>query len=213
MKLKWVWTVPNVLSLMRIAMVPVFMVLYLQSEARPSLLYGAIGVLVLSGLTDLFDGVIARRCNQISEIGKILDPAADKLTQIAVMICLAMRLPRLWPLVAIGFVKELLQTIGAALLLFKRKAPVQGSRWCGKVSTFVFYTVMALFVVFPPLPQTPLLFEWNMPMWLFVLLASLVAATMLVAFSQYTHIYIRLVKESKEMDASSKADARKGAIS
>ena len=212
MKLKWVWTVPNVLSLLRMVLVPVFTALYLQSDRHPPLLYGAVGVLVLSGLTDLFDGMIARRCNQMSEIGKLLDPAADKLTQVAVMLCLAIRLPRLWPLVAIGFIKELLQTIGAALLLFKQQTQVQSSRWYGKVSTFVFYTAMALFVVFPPEPHTPLLFRFNMPVWLFFLLAGLVASTMLAAFSQYTHLYVRLVKEAKA-SASAQTDAQEGAIS
>ena len=212
MKLKWVWTVPNVLSLLRIALVPVFAVLYLQSHVHPPLLYGAIGALVLSGLTDALDGMIARRCNQVSEIGKLLDPAADKLTQVTVMVCLAIRLPRLWPLVAVGFVKELLQTVGAALLLFKQQAPVQSARWYGKVSTAVFYTAMALFVVFPPLPHTPLLFRFNMPAWLFFLLAGLVASTMLAAFSQYTHLYVRLVKEAKAR-ASAQTDTQEGAIS
>lgn len=198
MGVKWVWTVPNVLSLFRIVLIPVFAVLYILSAQHPSLLLWAVAVLVLSGLTDLFDGMIARKCHQISEIGKILDPIADKLTQVTVLICLAVHLPRLWPLVALCFIKELLQSIGAALLLFRQKSAVQSARWYGKVSTFVFYFAMAMFVVFPPEPHTPLLLGWNMPVWLFFVLVAAVAACMLYAFIQYARMYLKISKESND---------------
>ena len=74
-------TVPNLLSFLRIVMVPIFAVLFHQGR------YGwAVFVLALSGLSDFFDGKIARRFNQISNLGKMLDPVADKLTQITIAI-------------------------------------------------------------------------------------------------------------------------------
>ena len=76
---------------MRLLLLPVFVTLYLMSDTRPELLYWALGILVLSGLTDLFDGIIARHFHQISDMGKLLDPLADKLTQIAVVLSLAIR--------------------------------------------------------------------------------------------------------------------------
>jgi len=213
MGLKWVWTIPNILSLFRIVLVPVFAVLYGLSGQHEPLLYAAVAVLILSGVTDMLDGFIARRFHQISEIGKVLDPIADKLTQVTVMVCLAVRIPQLWPMMAIGFLKELLQSIGAALLLLKLKTAAPSARWYGKVSTVVFYTVMTLFVVFPPAPQVPLLFGWNMPTWLFILLAGLVVFCMLLAFAQYTRMYVTIVKEEKASHTATDSDAQEGANS
>ncbi|MBQ3094738.1 MAG: CDP-alcohol phosphatidyltransferase family protein, partial [Clostridia bacterium] len=178
MQVKWEWTVPNLLSLMRIALVPVFVVLYLMSATHPTLLYWAAGALVLSGLTDMFDGMIARALHQITEIGKLLDPIADKLTQVAVLVCLAVRMPRLWPLLAICAAKEIFQSVGATLLYLGRKTRVESARWYGKVCTVVFYVAMAMYVVFPPSPETPLLFGWNMPGWLAMALGVVVAVCM-----------------------------------
>ena len=197
MRLKWEWTVPNILSLFRIALIPVFVVLYLKSERHPALLGWAIGTLVLSGLTDTFDGLIARKCHQISEIGKVLDPTADKLTQVAVVLCLTVRMPQLWPLLAVCFLKELFQSIGAALLLFRERSEVQAARWYGKISTVVFYVTMALYVVFPPAPAVPLIGEWNMPLWLFVSLAVMVGVLMLIAFYGYARVFLSIVKKNE----------------
>ena len=76
-------TVPNLLSLIRILLIPVFAVLFYQGQVL-----WAVFVLFLSGLSDFFDGKIARRFNQISALGKILDPVADKLTQITIAVML-----------------------------------------------------------------------------------------------------------------------------
>lgn len=196
-RIQWVWTIPNVLSLLRLALIPVFAVLYFLSDRDPVLLYWSIGALVVSGLTDLFDGMIARRFHQITEIGKILDPIADKLTQVTVVLCLAVRMPRLWPLLIVCALKEVLQSVGA-LVLLNSGAKVQAARWYGKVSTFVFYFAMAMFVAFPPEPTPPLLFGWNMPIWLFGLLVLLVAGCMLFAFYRYTMLFIQVSNQNKK---------------
>ncbi len=195
--IKWEWTIPNILSLIRIALVPVFAALYLQSAQNPVLLWWAVAVLALSGLTDLVDGKIARALNQVSEIGKVLDPIADKITQVTVVFCLAIRMPQLWPLLILCAVKEILQAIGA-FIMFRRGVKVQSARWYGKVSTFVFYFAMALVVVFPPRGK-PLLFGWNMPLWLFGVLIFLVTACMLYAFYQYVLLYRRLTAQQNRM--------------
>lgn len=206
MRLKWEWTVPNMLSLFRIALIPLFAVLYLKSEQQPALLGWSIFTLVLSGLTDMFDGLIARTCNQITEIGKILDPIADKLTQVTVVLCLTLRIPRLWPLLAICFVKELLQSIGAVLLLFRGQSQVQAARWYGKISTVVFYVTMALYVVFPPAPQKPLVGDWNMPLWMFMALGGLVALLMLIAFSGYARVFLKITKNADNTTTLTEGD-------
>ncbi len=82
-----VWTVPNILSMIRLAGVPVFLWLVLGPEAD----MWALGLLMLSGLTDFFDGYLARKLDQRSTVGEILDPVADRLYILAVVIGLAMR--------------------------------------------------------------------------------------------------------------------------
>ena len=84
-----IWTIPNLLSLMRIALVPLIVWSYLNLE--DGVLAGCL--LVLSGATDIADGIIARRFNMISDLGKVLDPVADKLTQGAMLICLVALFP------------------------------------------------------------------------------------------------------------------------
>ncbi len=178
--LKFVWNIPNVLSLVRLMLLPVFAVVYLNGE-----LYWALAVLALSGLTDLFDGVIARKFNQITEIGKLLDPAADKITQVFVLVCLTIRNTALIPLFIICFVKELLQAIGGWILLSRNKV-IRGSQWFGKVSTFTFYVAMLAIALWT-----------TMPRWLLSTLIVLVAVTMLFSFFMYMAVYIKLRREKK----------------
>ena len=134
----WKWNVPNALSLVRMALIPVFMGLYFSHQDL-----WAFAVLLLSGLTDAVDGWIARRFNQITDCGKLLDPLSDKLTQVAVVISLATRYAELWPLAALCFVKETCQAIGGIVML-KRKCEVRGSLWFGKVSTTVLFCGLGL---------------------------------------------------------------------
>jgi cardiolipin synthase len=132
------------LSLIRIALLPVFAVLYLKSDAQPILLWWAGGVLVISGLTDLFDGAIARRFNQISEVGKLLDPLADKLMVISMMLAwvIAGVLPVL-PL-AILLLKELLMVIGGAVML-KKKIVVYAEKMGKYAQLMVVLSLIACF--------------------------------------------------------------------
>ena len=72
MNIEWKWNIPNLLSLLRILLVPVFIILYLlSSDERLDLMYWSFGVLILSGVTDSLDGIIARKCNQITDLGKL----------------------------------------------------------------------------------------------------------------------------------------------
>lgn len=80
-------TIPNLLSLLRLVLAGVFAVIYWNAESQTDY-YQAVGVLALSGVTDFADGKIARHFHMISELGKVLDPIADKLTQAVVAFCL-----------------------------------------------------------------------------------------------------------------------------
>ncbi len=181
--------IPNALSLLRLILLPVFATLYLMSREHPALLYWSFGVLVLSGVTDSLDGIIARRFNQITDLGKILDPVADKLTQVTVVLCLAIRNPAMISLLVICLVKELCQGIGG-LILLRRGAKIHGAKWYGKVSTFVFYGVMALIVLWPGIPAP-----------LMVTLIVLVAVLMLFAFFNYMRVFFSLKKETPKKAA------------
>ncbi len=188
-KITFEWNIPNTLSLVRLLLLPVFAVLYLQSDNNPLLLYCSLAVLVLSGLTDLFDGIIARRFNQITEVGKLLDPIADKLTQITVLICVTVQHKELFPLVVICLIKETLQIIGAWFLLSKRDI-IRGSRWFGKISTFLFYAVMLAIVFWESMPRAVL-----------ITLVALVAASMLLAFFSYMAVFFKLKNSTQPTSA------------
>ena len=112
-----IWTIPNLLSLMRIALVPLIVWSYLNLE--DGVLAGCL--LVLSGATDIADGIIARRFNMISDLGKVLDPVADKLTQGAMLICLVALFPKmLLPLILLA-VKELFGAISGLMVFCTRR--------------------------------------------------------------------------------------------
>lgn len=134
-------TVPNALSLLRILLVPFFAWCFLSGR-----LTWAVALLVLSGLSDMFDGLIARRFNQITELGKILDPFADKLTQGVVALCLAIKFPMIGPVLGLFIAKELLMLCCALVLLKKHKRP-GGAKWYGKVATVMFYISVSAIVV------------------------------------------------------------------
>lgn len=181
--------VPNALSLVRLLLLPLFVVLFLKSEQESTLLYASFGVLVLSGITDVLDGIIARRFNQITPLGKLLDPLADKITQMTVVVCLALRYVPIIPLAVICLAKELMQGLGG-LLLLRRGVKPQGARWYGKVSTAVFYAAMAAILLFD-----------NMSPILRMALILLVAVLMIFAFIRYAMEYRRIRRYGEEKDA------------
>ena len=186
---KFVWNIPNALSIVRLLLLPVFVVLILVVERDADVPVWSFAVLVLSGVTDSLDGIIARRFNQITDIGKLLDPVADKITQVTVVICLAVRYTVLIPLVVICLIKELIQAAGGYILL-RRGEKIQGARWFGKVSTFVFYGAMALIVLLP-----------DMPDWVRIGLVVLVAALMLFSFIKYMMMFLHLRRDLPAKDS------------
>ncbi len=148
--LQEVFTIPNILSYCRLLMIPLFVYWYLTAQT-PQQFFRAAALLGLSGLTDLFDGKIARRFHQITELGILLDPVADKLTEGAVVLCLATRYSRMWLLVALYVMKEGFMAV-AGLVLLRRGKKLNGAKWFGKVCTFVFYLVMVLLILWVDIP-------------------------------------------------------------
>lgn len=148
----WNWkkeilTVPNLLSLLRLMLIPVYVQLYLRAEsARDYFLAGS--VMAVSCLTDLIDGKIARHFHMISHVGMVLDPLADKLTQLALMLCLASRYPVLYPVLALFVVKELFQLF-AVIVCCRRGKALPGALNVGKVCTTVLFVTLIGPVLFP----------------------------------------------------------------
>lgn len=143
-----IWTIPNLLSFIRIALVPGIVWSYLNLE--DGVLSGVL--IVISGLTDIADGIIARKFNLISDLGKALDPIADKLTQAAVLICLVALFPKmLLPLILL-VLKELFDGI-SGLMVIRKTGHVYGANWHGKVATVLLYATMLLHVFWKELPQ------------------------------------------------------------
>ena len=134
-------TIPNLLSLFRMLLIPVIIWLYtIKRDYFPA---GAL--LILSGLTDLADGFIARHFNAVSNVGKILDPIADKLTQAAMLFCLVTRFPLMAAPFGVLVVKEIfIGTTG--LLMIRKTGRVVGADFHGKVATTLLYAMMILHI-------------------------------------------------------------------
>lgn len=184
-KVSWKWNVPNVLSLFRLVLVPFIAVTYLRGETT-----WAVVALIVSGITDVVDGFVARHFNQITDLGKILDPLADKLTQMTVALCLTIHNIELLPLLIICVAKELCQLVGGLLLLGKGDN-IRGSKWYGKLATVLFYTVAVVLVQ----PLFDVSRTWQL------ILVGVVVAAMLAAFFSYLAVFIKTSREPKESDA------------
>ena len=179
---KQILTVPNALSLLRILLVPVFMYLYM---AKGNVLWTAI-VLIISCLSDVIDGPIARKYNQVSDVGKALDPVGDKLTQIGLMVCLIAKYPLMWIPAIIIVVKEITSGI-LGLVTIKQAHVVKGAVWHGKLTTVLLFIMMGLHLLWPP--KLPDLISW--------ISIGITCAMMLYSFAMYTLRYIRTLREAK----------------
>lgn len=146
-------TVPNLLSLFRLLLIPVYISVYLGAATdRQFLLAGSI--LALSCMTDMADGMIARKYHMVTDVGKILDPLADKLTQLALILSLCAKYKLLYPVLALFLAKELFQ-FGAFLFFAQRGKVLPGALFAGKLCTTVLFVSLTFLVLFPVIqPQT-----------------------------------------------------------
>ncbi len=142
---KDLFTIPNLMGYFRIILIPIFMAVYIGADSRADYIAAAV-ILGISGLTDCFDGKVARHFNMITEWGKVLDPVADKLTQAAVFISLSFRYPTMRYLVILFVVKEMFMGIMGAVML-KKGSMMDGARWYGKLCTAVLYGAMFILLL------------------------------------------------------------------
>lgn len=181
--LREVFTVPNLLSYFRLALIPVFVVCYLRAQTPEDFLRAAV-ILGVSGLTDLFDGRLARRLHQVTELGVLLDPVADKLTEGAVVLCLMTRYRWMALLTAVYVLKEGFMAL-AGLVLLRRGKKLDGAKWFGKVSTFVFYLVTVALILWVDIPPAAV-----------HALILLCAAVMVFTLCMYIPVFLQMGREA-----------------
>lgn len=174
-------TIPNGLSLLRILMIPLFIWAYCFKQDYPMTAL----ILVLSGLTDMADGFIARHFNMISDFGKALDPVADKLTQFAMLVCLLTRFKLMFVPALLIVIKEISTGI-SSLVVIKKTGTVMGADWHGKVTTFLLYGMMITHVLWYDIPSSTS-----------TLLISICVVMMLVSFVMYILRNINTLKKHK----------------
>ncbi len=175
---KDILTIPNILSLFRLLLIPVYVVIYLNAE-QPIDYAIAAAILAISCLTDMIDGKIARHFNMISTIGKVLDPIADKATQFTLLLCLAIRYPVLWSLAFLFVIKEGFQLI-AGLITFKHGKMLTGALISGKICTAVLFISLIVMVLMPNLPENVI-----------HIITLVDAVFMLIAFIHYARTYYK----------------------
>lgn len=185
---KEVFTIPNLLSMFRLVLIPVYIVIYLNAENATDY-YIAGGILAVSCLTDLIDGQIARRFNMITNLGKFLDPLADKLTQFALILCLAMRYNFLWYVVALFFVKESFQLVAGGCRLLRKRKMLKGALISGKICTTILFISLIVMVLFPTIPETAV-----------KIIAIVDSVFLLIAFADYLIAYIARASKFQSLE-------------
>ncbi len=173
--------IPNILSVIRLLMVPLFVWLVL-SDFEYASVY-AVVTFILAGLTDVLDGYLARRNNWITDLGKILDPLADKMMQCAAFICLAILNPFLIWIVVIVVVKEL-AFLAIGFFVRKKIDVVIVAKWYGKMATFVITVCVCVLIVW-----------WSVPLVTYIC-AGASAFVMLFASVMYAIYYSKLIKQA-----------------
>lgn len=157
-----IFTVPNVLSFIRLALVPVFLVLVILGEDVPALL-----ILVVSSVTDFLDGLLARKLNQVSRLGQLLDPAADRLFIFATLVGLAIRGIVPWWLVAVIVGRDVLLLVLGIILANVGYGPLPVHH-LGKIATFcLFYALPILMIgqAFPAAAWLSAPVGWAFALW------------------------------------------------
>lgn len=181
---KEVFSIPNLMGYFRILLIPLFCYLYVNAQTRTDFLW-ATAVVLVSSLTDLFDGMVAREFNMVTDLGKIVDPVADKLTHAALAICLATRYPLMWLLIALMVMKEAYMGIMGIILLRKGKM-LNGAMWFGKVCTASLFLGLLVLFLLPELDITVV-----------DTIIGVLMVIMLVTLCKYVPVFRNMIRECR----------------
>lgn len=178
--------VPNILSTIRIFLVPVFVAAYFCELG--SVKIAAAVVYAVASLTDYLDGFIARKYNLISNLGKILDPIGDKLMTLTVLIAITIdHVIPVWA-VMVAVAKELLMFLGGAIIHKRESGELPSSNIIGKTSSVVFFIVCVALMLFKRIPEN-----------IATLMISAAILLMLVALVSYTITFFHVMTKNKRL--------------
>jgi cardiolipin synthase len=149
---KEVFTIPNMLSLFRLFLIPVYTGIYLNARSQGAYFLAG-SILAVSCMTDIVDGQIARHFHMTSNLGRLLDPLADKLTQLTLTVCLSIKYPVLRAVLIIFIIKELFQTF-VTFVMFTRGKALPGALIEGKICTTILFISLTMLVLMPSLPES-----------------------------------------------------------
>lgn len=180
--MKWrnFFSVPNLLCYLRIILIPFFVYAYLKLDNY----WLAVSLLVVMEISDLLDGFIARKFNQITDLGKILDPIADKLLQFSLLLILAITYPFSLVILVIFVGKEIILAI-VGVVATTLLNHLEGARMCGKVATTVFYVCCLVLVLIPSIGQ-----KWGN------LLLLITGCFLIYSFISYLWFYINELRKN-----------------
>lgn len=178
---KKILTIPNLLSLFRLCLIPLIVWLYCIKKSY----VWAIAFLLLSGLTDIVDGYVARRFHMVSDFGKAFDPVADKLTQLAMLICLITHFPNMLVPVIVLSIKEVVAAV-LGIVVIKKTGQVISAVWHGKANTVLLYSTIVIHLAWYQIPQA-----------LSNILIGICTVMMLFSAVLYTRRNIQLLKKAR----------------
>lgn len=186
-----IFTIPNLLSVLRIILIIPLVIFFLNKHY-----IGVVLCVVVSGLSDMFDGIIARAFNQVTRLGKILDPIADKLTLVAIIICVGILIPNVRVLVIILASKDIVMLIGGAYLIHRNITP-PASKWYGKLATVIFYISITVIVGIELIGGA--VAECQLSRIIITLLA-ITSVAMIFSLLMYSALFFNLLRENKKME-------------
>ena len=176
--------IPNIMTICRFILIPFFFWAY----TTDNFLTAAI-LFFVAGVTDVLDGMIARKFNMTTDLGKIIDPLADKLMQMCAVVLLAIEFkPLLW-LLAVLCAKEVLQIIGGFKLI-KDKKEIMPSKWYGKLNTAIIFVFLSLLIwrgygVEGHLDDAGVSLGWGIPEWICYIVFGIVGVLLVYSFIRY----------------------------
>lgn len=144
------FSIPNIMGYLRILLIPVFCYFYFRKDGSGHI--AAIIVLLISSVTDLLDGVVARRFNMVTELGKFIDPFADKLTHAAIAVCLCFQYPMMKYLLILMIIKEGFMS-AQGIINLRHGKKLDGAMWFGKICTAYLFIILLILLIFTDIPS------------------------------------------------------------
>ena len=166
-------SIPNILTIIRFLLIPLILFYIFTGNYILAFVF-----FTISGITDILDGFIARRFNFVSNFGKLMDPLADKLTQVGTLLSLSIvQIIPVWILVIVLF-KELIMIVGASFLY--GKDVIVYSKWYGKLSTVLFFVAIVISLLLKQFEVTGILQYIDITLYCLALISTIFSLVMYI---------------------------------